>query len=299
MTLTKKQSNKYKSTSHKSKSASHKSYTISRENGVYDPLGLHNNPLTNLPYQNIYHPTTYADYAKSWSSKIVYMNKDKIIDTIANNQIILLTAGTGVGKTILVPRMALHTFDYKEKVLCTIPTKLSTFSTSGFVAKCMDVRIGEEVGYYYRGTNQTNKNGIDTKLIFTTTGSLISRMTGNDPLLSDYKCIIVDEAHQRSVQTDQLLLLLKKACKVRRDLKVIIMSATIDLNRFRDYYPKSQFNFGEIDAGSELSFPIKEAWLDKKPDDWKKVAIDITMKILTKTAVGDIIIFVKSGGYAK
>ena len=55
-------------------------------------------------------------------------------------------------------------------------------------------------------------NGIETKLIFTTTGSILSRMTGNDPLLSNYSCIIVDEAHERSVETDQLLLLLKKVC---------------------------------------------------------------------------------------
>jgi len=284
-------------------------YTISRENGIYDPQGIHNNPLTNQPYKNINEnrtisigneilPRTYVNLGKSWSTKIVYNNKDLIIDTIARNQIILLTAGTGVGKTILVPRIALHTFDYKEKVICTIPKRLPAFNTASFVAECMDVVLGEEVGYYYQGTNQTNKNNVESRLIFTTTGSLLSRMTGNDPLLSDYKCVIVDEAHERSVQTDQLLLLLKRACLKRRDLKVIIMSATIDLQRFREYYPKNQYRFGEVDAGSELSYPIKEAWLDRMPTDWKKIAIDITINILKKTAVGDIMIFVKSGGDA-
>jgi len=292
-----------------SKKQSSHPYTINREYGIYDPQGIHNNPITNQPYKNIYEnriitignevlPRTYANLGKSWSTKIVYNNKDRIIDTIAQNQIILLTAGTGVGKTILVPRIALHTFDYKEKVICTIPKRLPTFNTASFVAECMDVVLGEEVGYYYQGTNQTNKNNVESKLIFTTTGSLISRMTGNDPLLSDYKCIIVDEAHERGVQTDQLLLLLKLACLKRRDLKVIIMSATIDLQRFREYYPTSQYRFGEVDAGSELSYPIKEAWLDKMPTDWKKIAVDITMNILKKTAVGDIMIFVKSGGDA-
>jgi pre-mRNA-splicing factor ATP-dependent RNA helicase DHX15/PRP43 len=287
----------------------HHPYKISREYGIYDIHGLHNNPLTNQPYKNLYanqsipvagilEPRTYSNLLKNLSTKIVYNNKDAIIDTIANNQVILLTAGTGVGKTILVPRIALHTFDYKEKIICTIPKRAPTLANSSFVAECLDSTLGEEVGYYYQGTNQTNKNGIDTKLIFTTTGSLISRMTGNDPLLSDYKCVIVDEAHERSVQTDQLLLLLKRACQKRRDLKVIIMSATIDLQRFREYYPKSQFQFGEVDAGSELSFLVKDAWLNKMPPDWKPVAIDITMNILKKTAVGDIMIFVKSGGDA-
>lgn len=308
--ITKSKTNSGSKKKSKSKSqSSHHPYTINREYGIYDPQGIHNNPLTNQPYKNIYEnrtitigseeiPRTYANLGKSWSTKIVYNNKDRIIDTIAQNQIILLTAGTGVGKTILVPRIALHTFDYKEKVICTIPKRLPTFNTASFVAECMDVVLGEEVGYYYQGTNQTNKNNVESKLIFTTTGSLISRMTGNDPLLSDYKCIIVDEAHERGVQTDQLLLLLKRACLKRRDLKVIIMSATIDLQRFREYYPTSQYRFGEVDAGSELSFFIKEAWLDRMPTDWKKIAVDITMNILKKTAVGDIMIFVKSGGDA-
>ena len=286
--------------------------TINYKNGIYDINGDYDNPLTNKPYKNIKAheitnvgieklSKTYANLAKSWSSKLVYKIKDKIIDIILKNQVILLTAGTGVGKTILVPRIALHAFNYKSKVLCTIPKKITTRKTSSYVAECMDSNIGEEVGYYYQGANETNKNGIETKLIFTTTGSLLSRMTGNDPLLSDYKCIIVDEAHERSVQTDQLLLLLKKACIVRPDLKIIIMSATISLQLFRDYYPKTQFKFGEIDAGSLLSFPIGEKWIDiPQGQPWQNKAIDLTMTILqnTKLPPGDVIIFVKAGGDA-
>ena len=75
----------------------------------------------------------------------------------------------------------------------------------------MDVKIGEHVGYFYKDGKEINKNGIETKLTFTTTGSLISSITGSDPLLSNYKCVIVDEVHERSVETDLLLLLLKKA----------------------------------------------------------------------------------------
>jgi HrpA-like RNA helicase len=263
--------------------------------------------LTNQPYQNLYAneltidnpplPKTYTNLAKNWSNKIVYHNKDIIVDSIANNQITLATAGPGVGKTILVPRMALHAFDYKEKVICTIPKKLSTKLNAEFIAKCMDVKIGEHVGYFYQGENNINKNGIETKLTFTTTGSLISSMVGSDPLLSNYKCVIIDEAHERSVETDLLLLLLKKACKQRRDLKVVIMSATIDLDKFRNYYPKSVFNFGEINAGTETSYKVSPAWIDR-PADWKKYTIDIVMRLLKKTKVGDIMVFVKAKGDA-
>ena len=298
-------SNKTKSKTKKSNQEKHTKNTFSKTTGLYDPNGLYDNPLTNKPYQNLYadevlsdkSPKTYTNLAKIWSDKIVYHNKDAIIESIANNQITLATAGTGVGKTILVPRMALHAFDYKEKVICTIPKKLPTRENAQFIAQCMDVKIGEQVGYLYQGDNNTNKNGVETKLTFITTGSLISVMVGSDPLLSNYKCVIIDEAHERSVETDLLLLLLKKACMKRRDLKVVIMSATIDLDKFRNYFPKSAFKFGEIDAGSETTYPVSVKWIDR-PKDWKLDAIDITMRILKKTKVGDIMIFVKAKGDA-
>jgi pre-mRNA-splicing factor ATP-dependent RNA helicase DHX15/PRP43 len=277
--------------------------------GLEDPLGLNNNPLTNKPYENLYindtsigvkddTPRTYAGISTLWTSKIVYNNRHKLYDAIKSSQVILATAGTGVGKTILIPRIALHALDYKEKVITCCPKRLPTLTNASFVAACMDVPIGQQVGYYFQGTNMTNKGGVESKLIFTTTGSLISRLTGSDPTLADYKCIIVDEAHERSVQTDQLLLLLKQLCLKRRDLKVIIMSATISLETFRDYFPQRLFGFAEVDMGSELSYPVQEKWLDKAPLDWKKTAIDITINILKMTSVGDIMIFVKSAGDA-
>ena len=295
----------------KSKTAFQKSYTKSIKSiqlGIYDPNGLYNNPLTNEPYKNLYAnelrdikgtimPCTYANFSKIWTNLIVYDNKDALIETITNNQIILATAGTGVGKTILIPRIALHALNYKGKVICTVPKRLPARKNASFIAECMDTKIGEYVGYYYQGANETNKNGIQTKLIFTTTGSIISRMTGNDPLLSDYNCVIVDEAHERSVETDQLLLLLKKLCQIRKDLKVIIMSATIALDDFRKYYPPSLFKFGEVDAGSETTHEVKQFFMEK-PKDWKITAVDITMKLLKKTVEGDIMIFVKAGGDA-
>ena len=259
-------------------------------NGINDPNGLYNNPLTNEAYKNIHGhmlkdikgemlPYTYANISKIWTNLIVYENKDKLVDTIRKNQIILATAGTGVGKTILIPRIALHALNYKGKVVCTVPKRLPARENATFIAECMDVKLGEHVGYSYQGKNETNKNGVDTKLTFTTTGSIISRMTGNDPLLSNYDCIIVDEAHERSVETDQLLLLLKRACQVRKDLKLVIMSATIALEKFRNYYPASLFKYGEVDAGSETTHEVKQFFMER-PVDWKKTAADITMKLL-------------------
>lgn len=275
--------------------------------GINDPFGVNINPLTKIPYQNLYRnelktidgellPATYMNLAKIWTSKLVYQNKDLILEGIKNNQVLLTKAGTGVGKTVIIPKLALHNYNYNEKVITTIPKKIITKSTAMFAAQCMDVNIGEEVGYYYKGENMTNRNGKDTKLVFTTTGSLISKITGDDPLLKEYKCVIIDEAHERSVQTDILLLLLKEALLKRTDLKVIIMSATINIEVFRNYFPKRTYGFKEIDVGNILSYPIQDFYLDKIPADWILESVKIIINILKTTQTGDILVFGKSKG---
>ena len=166
---------KYKSkskTSHKpslhKRSSKHSTFKKSLSNpiafnneiGINDPNGIHNNPLTGKPYENLYQnektssgePMTYANLGKIWSTKIVYRNKDAIIDSITKNQITLATAGTGVGKTILIPRIALHAIKYSGTIVCTIPKRLLTKTTAQFVAQCMDVNVGEHVGYSYQAS---------------------------------------------------------------------------------------------------------------------------------------------------
>jgi pre-mRNA-splicing factor ATP-dependent RNA helicase DHX15/PRP43 len=166
------------------------------EAGVFDPNGVHPNPLTGKPYRNIYQkemmeigneklPSTYSNLAKGWSNLIVYKNKDNILDCIEKNQVTLATAGTGIGKTVIIPKLALHSLDYQKVVCCCIPRRIPALDAAVYSAKCMDVVIGEEVGYFYKGRTMVDKNGVKTKLVYTTTGSLISRITGNDPLLKD------------------------------------------------------------------------------------------------------------------
>ena len=293
----------------KSKSKSKSSININQPIGIYDPDGLNINPLTNQPYKNLYShlvktingqelPATYTNLAKIWKTKLVYLHKDQILYSIQNNQITLAKAGTGVGKTVLIPKIALHAFNYKKNVITTIPKKVITRSTAEFAAQCLDVKIGEEVGYYFKGENKTSDK---TKLCFTTTGSLISKITGSDPYLKDYDCVIIDEAHERTVQTDQLLLLLKKALEHRKDLKIVIMSATINLEVFRNYFPSNKFKFNEVDAGEHTSYEIQDYWLDKrpKPNEWKELAVKRIINILSNSTFGDILVFVRASSDGK
>ena len=171
--------------------------------------------------------------------------------------------------------------------------KAITRSSANFAAKTLDVKIGEEVGYFYAGENMTKDK---TKLIFATPGSIISKLTHSDPYLKEYNAIIIDEAHERSLQTDLILLLLKRALTVNKDLKLIIMSATINLDLFRNYFPTKDFKFGEVDAGETTLFNIEDYYEEKPVNDWKESAIEKVSSLLKTTDSGDILIFITASG---
>ena len=126
---------------------------------------------------------------------------------------------------------------------------------------------------------------------------LISTLVAELLIDKNQSVVIIDEAHERSIQTDQLLLLLKKAMTKRKDLKVVIMSATINLSLFRNYFPPP-LTFGEVDAGEHTTYEIEDHYLEKTPppNEWKNLAIKQILKILQSTEEGDILVFVRSGG---
>ena len=191
---------------------------LDRKWGVLDPEGEGYNPLTGREYENIYlkdpeEKKKYSDYAKIISSLPVYKFAKNIINEINKRQVILVVAGTGSGKTVLVPKFALHVVNYKEKVLVTIPQTSSVGNASEFAAKCHDVKLGTQVGYFHGQEKDKSKKG--SILNYTSTGSLAKILLNpRDPYLkrkgNDYKVIIIDEAHQRDLQMDQLLLLVKE-----------------------------------------------------------------------------------------
>lgn len=288
----------------KHKKTKRRASTNPDEIGIYDTQGINNNPFTGKPYENHYAseifsfqgeklPATYANYARSWSQLPMYAYRDEITQSIRENQVTLVRAGTGVGKTVIIPKLALHAFGYTGRVITTIPKRLIAKSTAERDAKWMDSKIGEYVGYYFKGVKKTSDQ---TKLLFTTTGSLLSRMTGDDPYLSDYKVIIIDEAHERSVQTDQVLLLVKNALEKRPDLHMVIMSATIDSSIFSDFFKGKTFKLIDVPG---ISFPITHYWLPVQGgDNWYDVSVKLVMQLLKTTTYGDILIFGKAGGDA-
>ncbi|AYV82053.1 MAG: HrpA-like RNA helicase [Homavirus sp.] len=244
--------------------------------GILDPNGINPNPLTNKPYSD-----DYKNLGNIWSKFPGYQKATEIIDSIKNYQVLLIVADTGSGKTVLVPKYALHAFDYKGKIGVTLPKQIVTKSAAEFSAKTLDVQLGKQVGYQYKGS-PNDANSSDTLLLYATDGTIKSRLL-NDPELKDFSCIIIDEAHERKIQIDFLLYLLRETLKIRPDFRLIIMSATINADIFATYF--SEFKFKEICIAGQRNYPIESIFL-KQPLEYKDV-INEGFKIMTNIMEND------------
>lgn len=255
--------------------------------GILDPAGINLNPLNNQPYSS-----QYKELAKKWSQFPAYHKAQEIISAIKDNQVILITSGTGSGKTVLMPKFVLHTLNYNGKVAVTLPKQMIAQASAEFASKTLDVKLGEEVGYKYKGSDK-NAYSSKTRLLFATDGTIVANLL-NDPELKEYDSVLIDEAHERKVQIDFLLYLLKNTCKLRKEFKLIIMSATVNEKIFKDYF--EDFKFVHFDVGGKTNYPIESIFLDKPidPKMYLQKGMDIVENILSTTKDGDILFFVTS-----
>lgn len=226
--------------------------------GIFDPDGKNLNPLNLRPYSN-----EYKILGKFWSNLPAYQMSKQIVLTIKSNDVVLIKSATGSGKSVLIPKLVLHSVNYNGKIIMTLPKKIITKKAAEFSAKTLDVKLGEQVGFQFRGENLKS---IKTKLLYSTDGSLIS-MLRSDPLLKSIDVVIIDEAHERKVNIDLLLYLLKNSIYERnkkniKPLKLIIMSATINENIFKSYYKNFKFEWLEL-AGTP-NYPIQSIYLETK-----------------------------------
>jgi len=157
--------------------------------------------------------------------------KKQIIDLVTEYQVLVLQGDTGSGKTTQVPQFLMESALIQETdkcIACTQPRRVAAMSVADRVAKEMDVRLGEEVGYCIRFED---KSSFKTRLKYQTDGMLL-RESMIDPLLTKYGIIILDEAHERTLSTDILFGLIKEILPKRPDLKIVVMSATLNAERF-------------------------------------------------------------------
>ncbi|WP_313220840.1 ATP-dependent RNA helicase HrpA [Pseudoxanthomonas mexicana] len=158
---------------------------------------------------------------------------DRIIELIRNHQVVVIAGETGSGKTTQLPKLCLAAGRGVAGMIgCTQPRRIAARAVARRVAEELNTELGRGVGFQVRFNDQV---GEDTHVKFMTDGILLAEIA-SDRWLSAYDTIIVDEAHERSLNIDFLLGYLKQLLRKRRDLKVIVTSATIDTERFAKHF---------------------------------------------------------------
>jgi pre-mRNA-splicing factor ATP-dependent RNA helicase DHX15/PRP43 len=190
-------------------------------------------PSVNPHTGRVYTPKYYEILAKR-KDLPVWQQQAEFTEALHNNQTLILVGETGSGKTTQVPQFVVeagYTAGGKMCV-CTQPRRVAAMSVAKRVADEMDVKIGDEVGYSIRFEELTSQK---TFLKYSTDGMLL-REAMTDPELSRYAVIVIDEAHERTLATDVLFGLLKEVLLRRKDLKVVVMSATLEAEKFQGYF---------------------------------------------------------------
>ncbi|MDY6470538.1 MAG: ATP-dependent RNA helicase HrpA [Succinivibrio dextrinosolvens] len=163
----------------------------------------------------------------------VSQKREEIIEAIKANQVVIIAGETGSGKTTQIPKMCLEAglgrFGF---IGHTQPRRIAARAVSTRIAAELGEELGQSVGYKVRFNDVTS----DTSYIKLMTDGILLAETAHDRKLLNYDCIIIDEAHERSLNIDFLLGYLKKLLKVRSDLKLIITSATINTKRFSEHF---------------------------------------------------------------
>ena len=209
--------------------------------------------------------------------------KDRIVCAIKENRILVIAGDTGSGKTTQLPKMCLEAGRGVQKMIgCTQPRRIAAVSMAARVAE--ELRQPDLVGYAVRFQDKT---GEATRIKFMTDGLLLAE-SRRDRLLGRYDTIILDEAHERSLNIDFLSGCLKGLLQRRRDLKLIISSATIDTDKFSAY-----FNDAPIIKVSGRTFPISMKYCpahEGEQENYVDQACAAVRQICTRPG-GDVLVF--------
>ena len=217
----------------------------------------------------------------------VSQKRDEIIEAITNNQVIVICGETGSGKTTQLPKMCLDAgLGINGMIGHTQPRRLAARSVANRIAEELKTQVGEAVGFKVRFTDTLS----DSSLIKLMTDGILLSEIHHDPYLNHYDCIIIDEAHERSLNIDFLLGYLKQLLHKRKDLKVIITSATIDPERFSRH-----FNNAPIIEVSGRTYPVEVEYRDPHNDTLQstdlQLAIGDCVDEISRKDRGDILVF--------
>ncbi|XP_041375783.1 pre-mRNA-splicing factor ATP-dependent RNA helicase PRP16-like [Gigantopelta aegis] len=230
-----------------------------------------------------------SDFAKRWSLKQqrqylpIYAVKNELLNIIRDNSIVIIVGETGSGKTTQLTQY-LHEDGYTKygMVGCTQPRRVAAMSVAKRVSEEMNVRLGEDVGYAIRFEDCTSEN---TVIKYMTDGILL-RESLRESDLDNYSAVIMDEAHERSLNTDVLFGLLRDVVGRRQDLKLIVTSATMDASKFASF-------FGNVPVYiiPGRTFPVDIMYSKNPVEDYVDAAVKQTLQVHLQGIEGDILIF--------
>ncbi len=205
----------------------------------------------------------------------ITLHKERLMEIIKDYQVIILSAETGSGKSTQIPQFL------KGNVVIAQPRKLAAISLAKRVAtETNDGTVAYAVRFDDTITNKT-------RILYCTDGWLL-RQSLQDPLLKQYDTIILDEVHERGIRTDILLGLVKDLLAKRKELKLILSSATMDQQQLGDYF--KEFNTKLVNLPTR-AHKVEVFHMDKSPESYKQSAVDTIIKIHTSKPNGHILCF--------
>ena len=217
----------------------------------------------------------------------VSLRRAEIIAAIRENQVLIIAGETGSGKTTQIPKMCIEAgLAERGRIGCTQPRRVAAMSVSRRVAEELGATWGREVGCKMRFNDDT---GRDTQIKFMTDGILLAEIQ-SDPMLRAYSALMLDEAHERSLNIDFLLGYLRGLLKRRPDLKLIVASATLDTQAFSE-----AFGGAPIIEVSGRMFPVEvryaPAIVDGEEVHYVDAAVSATEDALIESDFGDVLVF--------
>jgi pre-mRNA-splicing factor ATP-dependent RNA helicase DHX38/PRP16 len=209
--------------------------------------------------------------------------REDLMRVIRDNQVIIVVGETGSGKTTQLTQFLYEDgYGNMGMICCTQPRRVAAMSVAKRVSEEMEVKLGGLVGYAIRFEDCTS----DETVIKYMTDGILLRESLNEPDLDRYSCVIMDEAHERALNTDVLMGLFKKILQRRRDLKLIVTSATMNSKRFSDFFGGApEF----IIPGR--TFPVDVMFHRSPVEDYVDQAVQQVLAIHVSMGAGDILVF--------
>ncbi|KAI5572984.1 hypothetical protein POPTR_010G057200v4 [Populus trichocarpa] len=210
--------------------------------------------------------------------------EDKIMKTVEDNAVVVIIGETGSGKSTQLSQM-LHRRGYTKSgiIAVTQPRRVAAVSVARRVAQELGVTLGEEVGYAIRFEDRTSDL---TRIKYLTDGVLLRECLSN-PELNQYSVIILDEAHERSLNTDILMGLVKRLVKMRASkLKVLITSATLDGEKVSEFFSDCPV----LNVPGKL-YPVEILYSEERPKSYIESSFRTAMDIHVREPEGDVLIF--------